>query len=259
MKRLWVVSIFPEYFRPFCQMGVASNLISGLFASAPELQKEFLTSDYFELRPVDLRSHVPGQYKAVDDTPYGGGPGMVMRADILKRSLEEGIYPHYQGDARSQLHIVFPSPRGEVWSQEVAKKFAHEHLDFKSPKDIVFICGRYEGIDERFIQKYVDQHISLGDYILTGGEIAVLAILDSAMRFVPGVLGNKNSSEYESFCDGLLEHPQYTRPKEFEGMDVPEVLAGGHHAKIQAYQRQERERLTQKYRPDLWEKSGGKT
>lgn len=245
MKKIWVITLFPDYFKAFAQMGVASSVMNSVWQERQEAP--------FELKVLNLRDFVPGQYKSVDDTPYGGGPGMVMKADILKRCLDEGVLSHYPDRDRKNLHIVFPSPRGATWQQEMAKTWASHHLATDSSCDLVFICGRYEGIDERFMQLYVDECISLGDFILTGGELATLAILDSALRFVPGVLGNKLSNTQESFYDGLLEWPQYTRPFVFEGLEVPKELMSGHHQKIEEYRNNQRKVLTQTCRPDLWQ------
>ena len=181
---------------------------------------------------------------------------MVMRADILKKALWEGVIEagEYGPDYKDKLHVVFPGPRGKSWNQEVCKDFSKRMgIEDGKGKDIVFICGRYEGIDERFIQAYVDEEISLGDYVLTGGELAVMSIIDSSLRFLPGVLGNRESFQQESFNKGLLEHPQYTRPRTFEGASVPEVLLSGHHKKIEAFEQAESLRITKLYRPDLLE------
>ena len=158
---------------------------------------------------------------------------MVMRADVLKEALMKGIVEegNYGEDFKNKLHVVFPGPRGKTWDNSYCKDFA-KRFSTEGSKDLVFICGRYEGIDERFLNLYVDEQISLGDFILTGGEIPTMAIIDSALRFFSGVLGNKESSEQESFQSNSLEHPQYTRPEIVEGMKVPEVLLSGHHKNI---------------------------
>jgi tRNA (guanine37-N1)-methyltransferase len=146
--------------------------------------------------------------------------------------------------------VIYTSPRGKVWNNKVAREFGTEVLP-DPDRDIVFICGRYEGVDERFLEKYVHEFYSLGDYVLTGGELAVMTMLDSAVRFVPGILGNKLSSEYDSFEDGFIEYPQYTKPQEFEGQGVPGILLSGHHKNIEKWHREEKERMTKKWRPDL--------
>lgn len=247
-KHIWIVTLFPEYFAPLMNCGVAGKALSGTRMENPE--------NSFEVHLVNPRDYVLTKYKSVDDTVYGGGAGMVMLPEILKKTLLEGIVAvgNYGDDYRQKLKIIFPSPRGKVWTNSLAREFAQSNFSFKeSEKELVFICGRYEGIDERFIQHYVDEEISLGNYILTGGELAVMCILDSALRFVPGVLGNKIGANEESFETGLLEEPQYTKPQIFEDKSVPEVLLNGHHANIQKFSQEERLRVTKQYRPDLLE------
>jgi tRNA (guanine37-N1)-methyltransferase len=159
--------------------------------------------------------------------------------------MEKGQYQSLE-----DLHVVYTSPRGKVWTNKVAREFGTGPLS-ASAKDVVFICGRYEGVDERFLQKYVNEFFSIGDYVLTGGEIAVMTILDSSVRFVPGILGNKLSSHEDSFEDGLLEYPQYTKPREFEGFSVPDVLVEGNHKKILEWQKEQKLLMTKTLRPDL--------
>lgn len=241
-KHIWILSLFPEYFGPLLNCGIAGSALRG------ERKEEGFS---FEVHLLQLRDFSKNKYKSVDDSPYGGGPGMIMRADVLKDALEAVVE---QGGYSSSedLEVIYTSPRGKVWDNKEAREFGGSILS--KGKDPVFICGRYEGIDERFIEKYVSRIYSLGDYVLTGGEIAVLAILDSALRFVPGVLGNKVSANEDSFEDGLLECPQYTRPAEFEGIPVPEVLSGGNHKKILEWQKEKKLELTKKNRPDLIKK-----
>jgi tRNA (guanine37-N1)-methyltransferase len=173
---------------------------------------------------------------------------MVMRADILKDALMKGVVEAGGYTGKEDLHVIYTSPRGKVWNNKLAREFGTGTL---ATKDVVFICGRYEGIDERFLENYVDEFFSVGDYVLTGGEIPVMAILDSSVRFVPGILGNKLSAGDDSFEDGLIEFPQYTKPREFEGKDVPEVLLEGHHKKIGEWQKEQKVQMTKKWRPDL--------
>ncbi|MEE2742968.1 MAG: tRNA (guanosine(37)-N1)-methyltransferase TrmD [Bdellovibrionota bacterium] len=241
--KIWIISLFPDFFESFLETGLAGQALRG--KRGVDLSVEL----------VQLRDFSESSYKGVDDAPYGGGPGMVMRPDILKRAFLEGVIEkgQYGEDYKDKLHVVFPGPRGKRWNQEVCVDFS-KRIWGEESKDLVFICGRYEGVDERFIQNYVDEEISLGDYVLTGGELAVMAIIDSAIRFLPGVLGNRESFEKESFNGGLLEHPQYTRPRTFEGVEVPEVLLSGHHKKIEAFEKAESLRITKTYRPDLLEK-----
>ena len=243
MKRIWIMTIFPEYFEAFLEHGIAAQAFSGSRGID------------FEVKTLNIREYGFDKHGSVDDYPYGGGPGMIMRADVLKRSLYEGVIEAggYGEDFREKLHIVYTGPRGKVWSNYLCREFAGKHLTTQG-KDLVFLCGRYEGVDERFLQNYVDETISLGDYVLTGGELAVLAILDSAIRFAPEVLGNKAGANEDSFEDSLLEHPQFTRPREFEGENVPAILLSGHHQKIAEYQKEQQKIETQKHRPDLWER-----
>lgn len=243
MKKIWIITLFPNYFDSLVNFGITGSALRGERSSQ---------GFEVELKTVQLRNYTPKDYKGVDDSPYGGGAGMVMRADVLKEALLKGVVEEggYDEDFRNKLHIVFPGPRGRTWDNDYCKEFAAKHSKDNS-KDLVFICGRYEGIDERFLNLYVDEQISLGDFILTGGEIPTMAIIDSSLRFFKGVLGNKESASQESFQTNLLEHPQYTRPKLFDGVEVPEILTSGHHQKILKYQKDEALRITKIYRPDL--------
>lgn len=243
IKRIFILTVFPEYFRPLIDCGIAGSALRGDRSS----------DDFkFEVHLINIRDFSKTNYKSVDDSPYGGGPGMVMRADILRDALVEGVMTPF-AISRENLQVIYTSPRGEVWNNKVAREFALNTLSHPH-KDIVFIAGRYEGVDERFLEAYVDAYYSLGDFVLTGGELAIMTMLDSSVRFVPGILGNKLSSQMDSFEDGLIEHPQYTRPAEFEGMSVPEVLMNGNHKKIEEWQKSEKVRLTQKHRPNLLKK-----
>ncbi|MCB9093142.1 MAG: tRNA (guanosine(37)-N1)-methyltransferase TrmD, partial [Halobacteriovoraceae bacterium] len=239
VKKIWILTLFPEYFHAFQSCGVIGKALAGERSEELDL----------ELKLINIRDFSDNNYKSVDDYPFGGGAGMVLRADVLQRALQSILeVGNYQ---REDLHVVFPSPRGKVWNNVWAREFADEYIGLHScEKDLVFICGRYEGIDERFVEKYVDTHISLGDFILSGGELATMCILDSTLRFVEGILGNRSSHQEESFQDGLLEHPQYTKPRVFEDREVPSVLLSGHHKKMEEFKKTERLRLTQKYRPD---------
>lgn len=240
MKKIWIITLFPNYFDSLINFGITGAALRG------ERGTEI------EIKTVQLRNYTPKDFKGVDDSPYGGGAGMVMRADVLKEALLSGVVSegNYGDDYRSKLHIVFPGPRGKTWNNSYCKEFASRFSQNDS-KDLVFICGRYEGIDERFLSLYVDEQISIGDYILTGGEIPTMAIIDSSLRFFSGVLGNKESSMNESFQANLLEHPQYTKPRSFDGVEVPEILLSGHHLNIEKYQKEESLRLTKIHRPDL--------
>lgn len=240
IKRIWILTLFPEMFKPFLECGIAGQAFRG----------ERSEDVKFELHFVNIRDYSTTKYKSVDDTPYGGGPGMVMRADILKEALIKGVVEAGGYQSKDELEVIYTSPRGIVWNNKVARDFGTKILG-TDDKDVVFIAGRYEGIDERFLKLYVDRFYSIGDYVLTGGELAIMTMLDSAVRFVPGILGNKNSSEADSFEDGLIEFPQYTKPREFEGLDVPSILLEGHHKKIEEWQHQQKLNMTRKWRPDL--------
>jgi len=235
MKKIWIMTLFPDYFLPLMQFGIIGSALRGE------------RGEKIELKCVQIRDYTEKEYKGVDDTPYGGGAGMVMRADVLKNALFDGVISKgaYGENFKDRLEVIYMSPRGKVWNNQSCKELS------KLEKDLVFICGRYEGIDERFIEKYIDREISIGDFILSGGEIPTMAVIDSFLRFKDGVLGNAESKMEESFQQGLLEHPQYTKPPVFEGINVPEILLSGHHKKIEEYRKSESVRITKKYRPDL--------
>jgi len=192
----------------------------------------------WRLRALDIRDFALDRHRSVDDTPAGGGPGMVMRADVLARAIDAADGPGPR---------LLMSPRGVPFRQETARELA-------GGPGVVIVCGRFEGVDERVIEGRALREVSIGDYVLSGGEIAALAILDAVVRLLPGVMGNAASAEEESFESGLLEHPQYTRPAEWEGRRIPEVLTSGDHARVAAWRRAERERLTLERRPDLLER-----
>ena len=243
-RRIWVITMFDSYFDKFTDLGVVGQTFRG--DRGGEIS--------FELIPVSLPEFSPKGFKGVDGAPFGGGVGMIMRPDVLKEALLKGIVEagNYSAENwREDIHIVCPAPRGRTWNHREAVSFAKEHFSVSSKKDLVFICGRYEGIDERFLESYVDEFISLGDYILTGGELAVMTILDSALRFSDGVLGNKLSNVEESFACGGLEHALYTRPREFEGKDVPDALSSGSHKKIADFKEESAKEVTRKFRKDL--------
>ena len=243
MKKIWIITLFPNYFDSLINFGITGSALRGERGSN------------LEIKTIQLRNYTPKDYQGVDDAPYGGGAGMVMRADVLKEAFMKGIVEDggYGDNFKEKLHVVFPGPRGKTWDNSYCKEFAGR-FSAEGSKDLVFICGRYEGIDERFLNLYVDEQISLGDFIFTGGEIPTMAIIDSFMRFFSGVLGNKESAEHESFQSNMLEHPQYTRPKVFDGVPVPEILTSGNHQKIAIYQKEEGLRITKIHRPDLLEK-----
>jgi tRNA (guanine37-N1)-methyltransferase len=222
MWRASVLTIFPEMF--------PGPLASSLAGKA-------LASGLWSLDAHDIRDSAPDKHRTVDDTPAGGGPGMVMKADVLARALD--AVPH---DRRPRLLM---SPRGAPLRQERIAALA-------AGPGCVIVCARFEGVDERLIEARALEEVSLGDFVLSGGEIAAFALIDACVRLLPGVMGKEASAAEESFADGLLEYPQYTRPPVFEGEAIPEVLTSGDHGKIAKWRRAEAERLTRERRPDLW-------
>jgi tRNA (guanine37-N1)-methyltransferase len=198
----------------------------------------------WRLIPIALRPFGEGKHRNVDDTPAGGGAGMVLRADVLDRALDEaavGANPD-----RLKWPLIYLSPRGRPFDQAMAHRFA-------ACDGLTMICGRFEGIDQRVIDHHQIEEISLGDFVLTGGEIAAQAMLDATVRLLPKVLGNQASTKEESFSDGLLEHPQYTKPAEWQGLPIPDVLQSGHHGEIAKWRKAQAEELTKLRRPDLWQ------
>jgi tRNA (guanine37-N1)-methyltransferase len=195
----------------------------------------------WSLEVRDIRSHGIGKHRTVDDTPAGGGPGMVMRADVACAAID--------AVERTGRPLFYLSPRGERLTQARVKGLS------EGPGAILF-CGRFEGVDERAIEARSIEEISIGDFVLAGGEIAAMALVEAAVRLIPGVLGDAASPAEESFADGLLEYPQYTRPQSFESRDIPAVLLGGNHAEIARFRREAAEKLTKTRRPDLWTKPG---
>lgn len=198
-----------------------------------------ITDEKISVKAINIRDYADNDYGQIDDYPYGGGAGMVMQAPP--------IYDAYQ-DIVKELgytpRVIYMTPQGKTYEQSDAKDLSNE-------KDIVILCGHYEGVDERVLEEIVTDNISIGDYVLTGGELPALVVIDSITRLVPGVLNNDDSAVTESFEDGLLEHPQYTRPAEFNGKNVPDILLSGNHAKINEYRRQESLKRTYERRPEL--------
>jgi len=196
-----------------------------------------LAASLWQLETLEIRRFATDRHRSIDDTPAGGGPGMVMKPDVLARALDA-----VGGDGRPR---VLMSPRGVPLDQARVETLAQG-------AGLLVVCARFEGVDERVIAGRQLIEISIGDYVLSGGEIAAMAMIDACVRLLPGVMGKPLSAAVESFADGLLEHPQYTRPQLWEGRPIPAVLLGGDHAKIAAFRRQEAERLTRERRPDLW-------
>ncbi|HJM09833.1 MAG TPA: tRNA (guanosine(37)-N1)-methyltransferase TrmD [Candidatus Marinimicrobia bacterium] len=192
---------------------------------------------------IDLREFTEGKHRQIDDYPFGGGTGMVMLAEPIMKAMDR-VRELYNGD--KGLRVVFPSPQAKVLSQETSR-------DLSEADGIAFICGHYKGIDERVRETVVTDEISIGDYVVTGGELPAMVILDSVVRLIPGVLGDEESANTDSFTHDLLDHPHYTRPEEVKGLKVPEVLMSGHHANVDAWRQEQRELRTKNNRPDLWE------
>ena len=228
--------------------GVWTARIITLFPNAfPGVLGESLTGKglregKWQLETTDLRPFGIGKHKNVDDTPAGGGAGMVLRADVVGPAIEETMQ-----DTRGNWPIVYLSPRGKPFNQAIARAWSE-------CEGITLLCGRFEGVDERVLEHYNVQEVSLGDFVLTGGEIAAQAMIDATVRLLPGVLGNDASTEEESHANGLLEHPQYTRPAEWKGRSIPDVLMSGHHGNVEKWRREMSEKITQERRPDMWER-----
>jgi tRNA (guanine37-N1)-methyltransferase len=198
-----------------------------------------LAAGVWSCETVDIREHAADKHRSVDDTPAGGGPGMVMRADVLARAIDASVP---SGDECPRLLL---SPRGRTLTQVRVRELAQG-------AGVLLVCGRFEGVDERAIEARQLEEISIGDYVLSGGEIAAYVLIDACVRLLPGVMGKEASGAEESFEAGLLEYPQYTRPQLFEGRAIPEVLTSGDHNRVETWRRAEAERLTRERRPDLW-------
>ena len=202
-----------------------------------------IAGGYLSINAVNIRDYAFNKHQKVDDYPYGGGAGMLMQA--------EPVYLSYEAIKEKigyRPRVVYLTPQGKVFHQEMAKELANE-------RDLVFLCGHYEGIDERVLDEIVTDYVSIGDYVLTGGELPAMVMMDSISRMVPGVLSNQESGETESFAGNLLEYPQYSRPEEWHGQKVPPVLLSGHHANIEAWRREQSVMRTAKRRPDLLKKA----
>ena len=195
-----------------------------------------------DLHCINLRDYGKSNYRQIDDTPYGGGAGMIMMAEPLFRAINFAI--NLVGGL-DDLRIIFPSPQGELWN--------HDHaVENSKIEKLIVICGHYKGIDERVIKKYVTHEYSIGDYVVTSGEIPALILIDSIVRLIPGVLNKLESALSDTFSADLLDSPYYTQPRELEGMKVPDVLLSGHHKKIESWRQSQKEKVTMKKRPDIW-------
>ena len=224
MFQAQVFTLYPEFF--------PGPLAKGLYGKA-------LSNKLWNLNVVNIRDAATDKHKTVDDTPYGGGTGMLLKPDILAKSIDQRV--------KKDERIFYLSPRGKKFDQKFAK-------DLSKEKSISLICGHFEGVDERVLDTRNIEEISIGDYVLSGGETAALVVLDNILRLLPGVLGNEKSAIDETFENGLLEYPQYTKPQIWEEKPVPEVLLSGDHAKIKDWRLSQSEAITRDRRPDLWQK-----
>ena len=224
MFQVKIFTLYPDFFPGILSKGIYGRAI----------EKSLWNSDV-----INIRDYAKDKHKTVDDTPYGGGEGMVLKPDVVAKALDQNL--------KKNEKIIYLTPKGKTFDQNKAKKFLNE-------KKINILCGHFEGIDQRVIESRGIEEISIGDYILSGGETAAYVILDSILRLVPGVLGNENSHKDESFENGLLEYPQYTKPQIWEKTPVPEVLLSGDHSKIKDWRLSQSEAITRHRRPDLWQK-----
>ena len=219
-----IFTLYPEFF--------PGPLGKGLYGKA-------LSEKIWKLETINIRDYATDKHKTVDDTTYGGGSGMLIKPDVLANSLDKNL--------KTKEKIIYLSPRGKLFNQEMAKKISNEET-------VNLICGHFEGVDQRVIESRNIEEVSIGDFILSGGESAAFVMLDAIIRLLPGVLGNETSTEEESFENGLLEYPQYTKPQIWEEKTVPDVLLSGDHAKIKDWRLSQSEAITRDRRPDLWQK-----
>ncbi len=220
----YVMTLFPEMINDGLNHSIISRAVE---------------NNLINVEAIDIRDFTPSKHKKVDDYPYGGGAGLVMQAEPIYNT-----YMSIKDKLSENTKVVYMSPKGRVFNQEIAQELSKE-------KDLVILCGHYEGVDQRIIDEIVTDEISIGDYILTGGELSAMVIIDSVSRLLPSVLGKAESFEDESFSDGLLEYPQYTRPQNFLGREVPEILLSGNHGKIKEWRLQKSLELTKERRPDI--------
>lgn len=217
-----IITLFPETIESLTNYSILGRAIK---------------SEIVEIQIYNLRDFGIGKYKQVDDTPYGGGVGMLLKVDVMDKAIEK------VRQENPKTHVILMTPKGKKYDQKMTKRLSER-------KNITLVCGHYEGFDER-IRSLVDEEISIGDFILSGGEIAAAAVLDSVSRLVPGVLGKKRSGEEESFEENLLEYPHYTNPREYKGLKVPEILLSGNHQEIKKWRESQAQKITKKRRPDL--------
>lgn len=222
--KITLISLFPDLLATYLNTSILGRAV---------------TKGLVEYQLINLRDYGEGVHQVVDGRPYGGGAGMVFRADILQKALIAAGW-----EKSDRIQVVLTSASGLPYNQATARSFANlEHL--------IIICGHYEGVDQRFIDRYVDMEISIGDFVLTGGELPALMIADSVVRLIPGVLKKEEATVEESFSENLLEYPHYTRPQQFEGADVPEILISGDHGKVATWRKEKSVEKTKKNRPDL--------
>ena len=234
MKKIAVITPVPQVIEVLIENSMLRKAISNQVA---------------EFSIIDLRNFGIGNYRQIDDSPYGGGSGMVMMAEPLIKAIDEAL--EYVGISE-EVKIIYPSPQGLLWSQDTAE-------DLSKWDRMIVICGHYKGIDERIIKKYVTNQYSIGDFIMTSGEIPAMIMLDSVLRLVPGTLNNIESALTDTFTLGLLDYPHYTQPRIVQEMSVPDVLISGHHKNIDTWRKNQRVKRTQNKRPDLWKKYLQKT
>ena len=216
-----IITLFPDiFFGPFSESIISRAISNGIV----------------EINSIDLRDYTDDKHRTVDDTPYGGGPGMLMKADPLFKAVEDC--------KNNDSYVILATPQGEPYNQKIAEELSEK-------KHLVFVCGHYEGVDERVRTGLVDREISIGDYVLTSGNLPAMVIVDSVVRLLPGVLGDYESTKDESFSTGLLEYPQYTKPADFRGLKVPDILLSGNHKLIKEWRKEQALIRTKKRRPDL--------
>ena len=230
MLRFDIVTIFPEFFRESFDYGII---------------RRARAADLVDIKAHDLRGWTTDKHHSVDDRPFGGGDGMIFKPEPVFAAVEELTGASERREYPKGTRVVLLSPQGRVFTQQVAQDFA------TNATQIVLICGRYEGVDERVVEGVVTDELSIGDYVLSGGEPAALVVIDAIVRLLPGALGSDTSATFESFSEGLLDYPHYTRPTELKGMKVPEVLLSGNHAEINSWRREQALKKTKRNRPDL--------
>ncbi len=223
--KIKVFTIFPEMLRPMLSESILGRAID---------------AGYLEVELIDIRPYADNKHKNTDDYPFGGGAGMVMLAQPIVDAFADNTPPDFHGKR------IYMSPRGRRLNQKIVEELS-------GYDELMILCGHYEGVDQRALDTCIDEELSIGDYVLTGGELAALVVIDAVSRLIPGVLGSDESAGDESFTTGLLEYPQYTRPRDFRGMEAPEVLLSGHHANILKWQREQALKITLQNRPDLLE------